>query len=61
MDKKNKPFWCISLLVISIATLIWPGSNIIGVELPDTMVRILGVIDIIAVTILIYTTLKRKK
>lgn len=60
MDKKNIPFGGISLLVISILTLIWVVSNINGFELPDIMVKIIGIVDIIAMTILIYTSLKRK-
>lgn len=62
MDKKNTTLlWSISLLIISIVTLIWAGSNIIGIELPDIMIRILGVLDIISIPVLVYTSIKRKK
>lgn len=60
MHKNNTTFGGISLLVISILTLIGVGSNIIGVELPNIMIRIMGVVNIIAMTILIYISLKRK-
>lgn len=62
MDRKNTTLlWSISLLIISIVTLIWAGSNIIGIELPDIMIRILGVLDIISIPVLVYTSIKRKK
>ena len=45
MEKRNNLLWSLSLLVIGIATVILAGSNIIGIELPDIAVRIIGVID----------------
>ena len=56
MEKRNNLLWSLSLLVIGIATVILAGSNIIGIELPDIAVRIIGVIDLIALPVLAYTT-----
>ena len=53
--------WAISLMVIGVATLIIAGSNIIGCELPDTAVRILGVIELIALPVLAYSTVRKVK
>ena len=61
MEKRNNLLWSLSLLVIGIATVILAGSNIIGIELPDTAVRIIGVIDLIALPVLAYTTVKKIK
>lgn len=61
MKKKNDLMWCFSLLIISVATIILAGSNIIGMELPDIVVRIIGIVDLIALPVLAYTTVKKVK
>lgn len=61
MEKRNNLLWSLSLLVIGIATVILADSNIIGIELPDIAVRIIGVIDLIALPVLAYTTVKKIK
>ena len=61
MEKRNNLLWSLSLLVIGIATVILAGSNIIGIELPDIAVRIIGVIDLIDLPVLAYTTVKKIK
>ena len=61
MKKRNDLLWSISLLVIGIATIIISGSNSIGIELPDIIVRIIGVIDLLALPVLAYTTVKKFK
>lgn len=61
MDKKNTRLWCLSLLIISIVTVIWAVCNMIGLELPDVAVRIMGVLDICAIPVLVYTSIKKKE
>lgn len=61
MKNKNDLIWGISLIVIGITTLVLAGSNIIGLTLPDAVVRILGIIDLIALPFLAYTTVKKAK
>lgn len=61
MKKRNDLLWSISLLVIGIATIILSGSNIIGIKLPDIIVRIIGVIDLLFLPVLAYTTVKKFK
>lgn len=61
MKKKNDLMWCFSLLIISVATIILAGSNIIGMELPDIAVRIIGIVDLIALPVLACTTVKKVK
>lgn len=61
MKTKNDLIWSISLMVIGIVTFILAGSNIIGLMLPDVVVRIIGIIDLIALPFLVYTTVKKFK
>lgn len=61
MKKKNDLIWIISLVIIGIATVILAGSNIIGLVLPDVTVRIIGIIDLIALPFAAFTTVKKVK
>ena len=59
MRNKNDLIWGCSLLVIGIVTLILAGSGIIGIDLPDVAVRILGIVDLAAILFLAYTSVKK--
>ena len=61
MKKKNNLIWSISLIVIGIATLILVVPKMIGLNLPDIAIRIIGVVDLIAIPVLAYTTVKKVK
>ena len=61
MKKRNDLLWSISLLVIGLAAIILNGLNIIGIDVPDIVVRIIGVIDLLALPVLAYTTVKKFK
>ncbi len=61
MKKRNNLLWSVSLLVIGLATIILIGLNIIGIDIPDIVVRIIGVIDLLALSVLAYTTVKKFK
>ena len=61
MKKRNDLLWSISLLVIGLATIILTGLNIIGIDVPDIVVIIIGVIDLLALPVLAYTTVKKFK
>ena len=37
------------------------GANVVGIELPDVAVRILGIVDLIALPFLAYSTVKKIK
>ncbi len=60
-SKKINAMWSISLLIIGVATFILVGANVIGLELPDIAVRILGLIEIIALPVLGFSTVKKLK
>lgn len=61
MKKKYDFLWSISLMSIGIAAFILAGANIVGIELPDIAVRILGIVDLISVPVLVYSTVKKAK
>lgn len=61
MKKRNDLLWSISLLVIGLAAIILTGLNIIGIDVPDIVVIIIGVIDLLALPVLVYTTVKKFK
>lgn len=53
--------WAISLIVIGIPTIILIGANIVAIELPDIIVRVLGVIDLVLIPVLVFSTVKKAK
>ena len=55
MDKRYRLIWSISLLVINIITI---TSVAAGSAMPDTVKRVLGVIDLIAIPVLIWSSIK---
>ena len=61
MKKKSDLMWSISLIAIGIATIILAGANIVGIDLPDMLVRLLGIVDLVALPILVYSTIKKVK
>ena len=60
MDKKNTRLWGLSLIIISVVTIILAVCNIAGIGLPDAAVRIMGVLDICALPVLVYTSIKKR-
>lgn len=61
MRDKTNLIWGISLIAISIAVLVLAGSNIIGIELPDILKRIIRAVDLIALPFLVYSSIKKGK
>lgn len=59
MKKKNDLIWGFSLIIIGAATVILAGSNVIGLKLPDIAVRIIGIVDLIALPVLAYTSVRK--
>lgn len=59
MNTNIDRIWALTLFVIGICTIILAGTNIIGIELSDVIVRIIGVIDLIAIPVLVYTTINK--
>ena len=61
MKKKSDLMWSISLIAIGIATIILAGANIVGIDLPDMLVRLLGIVGLVALPILVYSIIKKVK
>lgn len=59
MKNKIDLIWGISLIVIGISAILLAGSNIVGLTLPDIAIRMIGVLDIIALPVLIVATVKK--
>lgn len=53
--------WSISLMVIGVATIILAAANIVAIELPDIIVRVLGVFDLVSLPVLVFSTVKKAK
>lgn len=59
--KKINIIWSICLIVIGLISIISVGANIAAIKLPDVVVRVLGVIDLLLLPVLIFTTVKKIK
>ncbi len=57
----NDLMWSLSLLIIGIVTIIFASVKHFGIELPDAAVRILGVVDLISLPVLAYSTVIKMK
>ena len=56
--KRTDRVWVLSLFVAVIATMILAGSHFVEVRLPDIVIRIIGVLDLIALFTLSFLTVK---
>lgn len=61
MKTKTDLVWCVALIIIGAGTIILAGTNILGIGLPDIVTRIIGVIDLVAIPVLAYTTVQKSK
>ena len=59
MKNKIDLIWVISLIVIGISAILLAVSNIVGLALPDIAILMIGVLDIIALPVLIVATVKK--
>ena len=57
--KTRDKLWAISLMLIGICTLLLIIPNFVGVELPLILVRILGGIELAALPVLAFTTIRK--
>ena len=49
----------INLIVVGICSILLGGANLLGIELSDFMIRGIGLIDLAALPVLAYTTVKK--
>lgn len=57
--KRINQVWSVSLMVIGLTTLVVAGSRILGITLPDAAVVAAGVLDLIALPVLSFTTVRK--
>ena len=50
--------WWVEILILFVATLIIVGAKIVGIELPDTMIRVLGIAELITLPIFVFASVK---
>ena len=56
--KNYRMAWSISLLIIACITIVSVICNFAGADLPDALTRIFGVLDLCAIVVLAFTTVK---
>lgn len=56
---KNNLLWAVSLIVLGAAVLIQFGLRLAGVVLPDAAARLFGVVFLLALPLLSFTTVRR--
>lgn len=62
MSKKtNNILWGISLIVLAIGTLINSFRYIFDLNMPDKWTVVIGVVDLVMIFVLVYTSVKKVK
>lgn len=61
MGDKNDKIWKASCIVIVIITAVWVTCKLSGAVLPDMAFRAMGLLEMAALFVLGYTTVKKKK
>ena len=56
--KNPKFWWTASLLVITCIVIIWTVCGFAGIKIPDAATRIMGVLDLCAIPVLVYSSVK---
>ena len=59
--KKNGFIWVGSFVLTGIATVILVGTNLAGVELADTVVRVCGAVELVSLPVFVFSTVKKVK
>lgn len=59
-DTLNK-IWLISVVVTAVTSFFLAGSKLFDFDLPGTLTRILGLLDLAAIPALVWSTLKKTK
>lgn len=60
-EKTLTRLWGISLIVIGVGSLVILVPGLFGVTVPDSVIGALGILELIALPVLAFTTVKRMK
>ena len=58
--KSLRDIWAVSLLIVGCVPLILSVCSFADIDLPDTLKRVLGVLDLLALIALVFTSVKLK-
>ena len=58
--KSMQDAWAVSLLVIGFLSIFFMINGFVDLGFPDAVTRILGILDLVAVAVLVFTTVKLK-
>lgn len=61
MNKGIDLIWSVSLIVISLVSLTFTLSNIIGAALPPVVSAVLGIVDLCILPLPVYSSIKKIK
>lgn len=61
VSKLTQVLWAVSLIVLGISGAFFGVAGISGWVIPDVVIRIIGVVDILALPVLAFTTVKKLK
>ena len=61
MDNRYDRIWVVSLFVMAVAAIVSSGAKLVGIVLPDNMKRFTGVIELAALAVFVFSTVKRFK
>ena len=59
MNKRIDLIWSVSLIVISLVSLTFSLSNMIGAALPFVVSAVLGIIDLCTLPLPVYSSIKK--
>lgn len=51
--------WAVCLIIIGLGSLIVSINNVFDMGFPDTMIRPIGIVDLITLPVLAFTTVKK--
>ena len=60
MNKRINVFWTISLIILPIIALLRIGLDIAGITVPDAAVRACGIILLIDIPLIVFSSLKKR-
>ena len=60
MEKTLRVCWMVSLLYISCVVILMALCSFTPLEIPDAVMRVLGILDLLAIFVLIFSTVKLK-
>ena len=57
----NNRLWVICLIIIGTTSLIFIGTKIMGIVIPDALTLLIGILEVVTIPVFTYTTIKKVK